>query len=56
MFVFGKGISSFANLFFVSILQCGTNSKKFFQIIRTSVIHKFESNGVYTLIHCFAGR
>ena len=31
MFVFQEEILSFANLFLVSILQCGANSKLFFR-------------------------
>ena len=55
MFVLRKGILSFANLFLVSILQCGVNLK-FLQIIKTSVIDKSECKIVYTLINSFAGR
>ena len=56
MFVLQKGILSFANLFPVSILQCGAYLKNIFQIIRTGFIDKFECNIVYTLINSFAGR
>ena len=54
-FVFQKGILSFANIFHVSILQCGANSKKNFQIIRTSAIDKCECNSVYTLTLLLVG-
>ena len=39
------------HVYLVSILQCGANSEKFIQIIKTSVIGKIAGYGIYGLIN-----
>ena len=54
MFVLRKGILSFSNLVFY-LLYNVEQIQNFFQIIRASVIDKFECNSFYTLTLSLVG-